>query len=84
MSFRSGFGLGCFKGTDLGAEFLHRYLIGLALAGGGVVAGAFVEQTQEADGIHRAEVICKDGDTLAVEVDWIGIVRGGAHDFRWL
>jgi len=76
---RSRFGLGCFKVTDLGAEFLHRSFIRLALAGGGKVTGTLVEQAQKANGIHRAEVIGKDGDSLAIEVDGIGVIRDGAH-----
>ena len=78
-SIRSRFGLGCFKGADLGAEFLHRSFIRLVLTGGGIVTGTLVEQAQKADGIHRAEVISKDCDSLAVEVDGIGVIRGGAH-----
>ena len=76
---RSRLGPGCFKSTDFGAEFLHRSLIRLALARGGVVTGTLVKQSQEADGIHRAEVISKNGDTLPVEVDGIGVIRGSAH-----
>ncbi len=60
--------LRCLKCTDFGTEFLHGSWVWLALTGGGIVARALVEETQESDGIHRAEVIGKDGDSLAVEV----------------
>jgi len=76
---RSRFGLGCFKGADLGANFLDCSLIRVALTGGGVVTGTLIEQAQEADGIHRAEVIGKDSDSLAIEIDGIGVICGGTH-----
>ncbi len=60
-------------------EFLHGSWVRLALTGGSIIARALVEETQESDGIHRAEVIGKDGDSLAVEVDAVGVIRGGAH-----
>ena len=76
---RSRFGLSCFESPDLGAKILDRSFVRLALTGGGVVTGTLVEQAEEADGIHGTEVIGEDGDTLAVEVDGIGVIRGGAH-----
>ena len=79
MHICSGYLLAFFKVVDIGAEFLHRSLIWLVLAGGGVVAGVFVEHAQKSDGIYGAEVIGQDGDTLTVEVDGIGVICGSAH-----
>lgn len=64
---------------DFGTEFLHGSEVRLALTGSGIVARALVEQTQEPDGIDRAKVIGKDGDSVAVEVNGIDVIRGGAH-----
>ena len=75
----SRFATRCLTSTDFATEFLHVSLVRLALTGGGIVARALVKETQESDGIHRAEVICKNGDSLAVEVDGVGVIRGGAH-----
>ena len=67
------------KGADFGAQVFHRSLIGLVLAGGGVVARALIEQAEKADGIDRTELIREDGDSLAVEVDGAG-VGCGVHE----
>ena len=67
------------KGADFGAKVLDRSFIWLVLAGGGVVAGALVEQAEKADGVHRTKLVSEDGDPLAVEVDGAGVSRG-AHE----
>lgn len=66
--------------VDFGTKVFHRPFIQLVLAGGGVVAGALVEQTEKADGVHRPEFVGEYCDSLAVEVNGAGVSRGGAHE----
>ena len=76
---RSRLGRVGLEGADFGTLFFHGSFIQLVLAGGGVVAGTWVGQAEEANGVHWAEVVGQDGDTMAVEVDGAGVCGGSAH-----
>ena len=57
MGIRSTLGRVCFEVADFGAKVFHRSFVRLVLASGGVVAGALVEQAEEANGVHRTEFV---------------------------